>query len=193
VLLIHAGVDWDWEMPALWVWFFAAAGVVVAGPAGRIAAPARMTRLVVGLGCLLLAATPALVVASQPALSESRRAFMRGDCATAVDRALTSLESLRVWPEAYETLGYCNLRGGEVDLALRSMRAAHDRDPRDWQFAYGLAIAQAFAGEDPRPAAALAARLNPNEELATELSRRLRAADSERWPRVAARARIPQR
>jgi O-Antigen ligase len=193
VLLIHAGVDWDWEMPALWVWFFAAAGVVVAGPGGRAAAPARVTRVVVGLGCLLLAATPALVVVSQPALSDSRRAFVRGDCGTAVDRALASLENLRVWPEAYEILGYCNLRGGEVDLALRSMRAAHDRDPRDWQFAYGLAIAQAFAGEDPRPAAALAARLNPNEELATELSRRLRAADPERWPRVAARARIPQR
>jgi O-Antigen ligase len=193
VLLIHAGVDWDWEMPALWVWFFATAGVVVAGPGGRAAAPARVTRVVVGLGCLLLAATPALVVASQPALSESRRAFVRGDCGTAVDRALASLENLRVWPEAYEILGYCNLRGGEEDLALRSMHAAHDRDPRDWQFAYGLAIAQAFAGEDPRPAAALAARLNPNEELATELSRRLRAADRERWPRVAARARIPQR
>jgi O-antigen ligase/polysaccharide polymerase Wzy-like membrane protein len=193
VLLVHAGVDWDWEMPALWMWFFGAAGVVLAGSGMRTAAPSRITRVVAGLGCLLLAATPALVVSSQPALTESRAAFVRGDCGTAVDRALASLENLRVWAEAYEILGYCNLRGGEVDLALRSMQAAHDHDPDDWQFAYGLAIAQAFAGEDPRPAAALAVRLNPHEALAVELSSELRAADPERWPRVAARASIPHR
>jgi uncharacterized membrane protein YhaH (DUF805 family) len=193
VLLIHAGVDWDWEMPALWMWFFGAAGVVLAGSSVRSGAPARVTRVLVALGCLVLAATPALVVTSQPALTESRQAFVRGDCDMAVDRALASLENLRVWAEAYEILGYCNLRGDEVDLALRSMRAAHEHDPDDWQFAYGLAIAQAFAGEDPRPAAALAVRLNPQEELAVELSRRLRAADPERWPRVAARAGIPPR
>ena len=32
-LLGHAAVDWDWEMPALFVWFFGAAGVVLAAPA----------------------------------------------------------------------------------------------------------------------------------------------------------------
>ena len=38
-LLIHAGVDWDWEMPALFVWFFGAAGVVLAArPAERASA-----------------------------------------------------------------------------------------------------------------------------------------------------------
>ena len=180
-------------MPALWVWFFAASGVVLAGRRARAAAPGRISRVVIGLGCLLLAATPALVVTSQPALSEARQAFVSGDCATAVDRSLASLENLRVWPEAYEILGYCNLRGGEVEMALRSMQAAHDRDPDDWQFSYGLAIAQAFAGEDPRPAAALAVRQNPNEELATDLEERLRRAEPERWPRIAARAGIPHR
>ena len=33
-LLIHAKVDWDWEMPALFIWFFGAAGVVLAAPVG---------------------------------------------------------------------------------------------------------------------------------------------------------------
>ena len=32
-LLVHAAVDWDWEMPALFIWFFGAAGVVLAAPA----------------------------------------------------------------------------------------------------------------------------------------------------------------
>ena len=37
-LLVHAAVDWDWEMPALFVWFFGAAGVVLAAPADAAAA-----------------------------------------------------------------------------------------------------------------------------------------------------------
>ena len=32
-LLLHAMVDWDWEMPALFIWFFGAAGAVLAAPA----------------------------------------------------------------------------------------------------------------------------------------------------------------
>ena len=31
-LLLHAMVDWDWEMPALFVWFFGAAGAIIAAP-----------------------------------------------------------------------------------------------------------------------------------------------------------------
>jgi hypothetical protein len=193
-LLIHSGVDWDWEMPALWVWFFAAAGVVVAGrPRERAAAPSRVARVAIGLGCLVLAVTPALVVSSQPVLGDARSAFVRGDCGTAVDRSLAALERLSVWPEAYEILGYCNLRGDQPELAVRAMRAAHDRDPDDWQFAYGLAVAQALAGEDPRPMAAVAERLNPQADLPADLADRLRAAPRARWPRIAARAQIPPR
>ena len=56
-----------------------------------------------------------------------------------------------------------------------------------------IALAQALAGEDPRPAAALAARLNPLEPLASDLERRLRATESPaRWRRIAARAEIPR-
>jgi hypothetical protein len=192
-LLIHSGVDWDWEMPALWIWFFAAAGVVLAGRGARAVVPSRVARLAMGIACLLLAVTPALVVSSQPALGDARSAFVRGDCDTAVDRALSSLETLRVWPEAYEILGYCNLRGGATELGLRAMQSAHRRDPDDWQFTYGLAVAQALAGQDPRPMADLAARQNPREELATGLARRLRDAPARRWPRIAARADIPPR
>ena len=48
-------VDWDWEMPALFVWFFGAAGAVLAAPAAAPvrASRARLTRLVAGLAVLL--------------------------------------------------------------------------------------------------------------------------------------------
>ena len=29
---VHAGVDWDWQMPAVTAWFFAAGGLALAGP-----------------------------------------------------------------------------------------------------------------------------------------------------------------
>ena len=49
-LPLHAGVDWDWEMPAVFVWFFAAAGRSSRRPtsAGRGRARAARRGLVAG-------------------------------------------------------------------------------------------------------------------------------------------------
>ena len=43
-LLLHAGIDWDWEMPAVTAWVFCAGGLALARPASgmaRRAAPSR--------------------------------------------------------------------------------------------------------------------------------------------------------
>jgi hypothetical protein len=191
-LLLHAGVDWDWEMPGLFLWFFAASGVVLAASGDHAAwVPGRLPRLVAALACLLLALTPGLVLASQGALDHSIRAFKRGDCRTAIDAALDSRDALGARAEPYEIIGYCDARAGQNVLAVRAMRAAQRRDPRNWQYAYGLAVTQALGGEDPRPAARLARRLNPLSELARALERDLRSESPERRRRVAARAPIP--
>jgi len=193
-LLLHAQVDWDWEMPALFIWYFGAAGVVLAAPveASRsLPEPRRLTRLVAGLACLLLALTPITVALSQLRLNRSVEAFQRGDCRTATDAALGSLDLLSVQPEAFEILGWCDARAGQPGLAVDAMRAAQKRDPRNWQYAYGLAIAQALAGEDPRPSAALAVRLNPLEPLARKLARDMRSKSAERRRTLAGRAAIP--
>ena len=194
MLLLHAAIDWDWEMPALFAWFVGCSGIVCAAGRSRRPAPGpgRTTRLLAGLGCLLLAVTPATVALSQSRLDAATRAFKGGDCSTAVDDALGGLSLLRIRPEPYELVGYCDLRAGQNELAVRAMESARTRDPHDWQYAYGLAVAQAFNGEDPRPMAALARRLNPQEALAIDLDDALRRSGPGRWPRVAARARIPQ-
>ena len=193
VLLAHAGVDWDWEMPAVFLWLFMAAGVVVALPAGRtrLAAPSRLGRVVAGLACLLLAVTPWLVVSSQTALQRAQRAFDRGDCAAAIDASLGSLGALSVRAEPFELLGYCDLRAGQLELGVRAFNAARERDPRNWRYAYGLAVAQALSGEDPRPSAALAVSLNPREARARELARALAGDRPAGWRRAAARAELP--
>jgi O-antigen ligase len=193
MLLLHAAIDWDWEMPALFAWFAGCAGIVCASRRTRRPAPGpgRTTRLLAGLGCLLLAVTPATVALSQSRLDSATRAFRENDCTTAVDDALGGLSLLGIRPEPYELIGYCDLRAGQDELAVRAMESARTRDPHDWQYAYGLAVAQAFNGEDPRPMAALARRLNPQEALAIDLDDALRRSGPRRWPRVAARARIP--
>ena len=72
------------------------------------------------------------------------------------------------------------------------MRNAQRRDPNNWQYAYGLAVTQALAGEDPRPAAALAQRLNPLEPLVRSARARGAAAQPPRRRRAAvARLAIP--
>ena len=71
-------------------------------------------------------------------------------------------------------------------LAVDAMRAARVRDPRNWQYAYGLAVAQALAGEDPRPSAALALRLNPLEPLARKLVRDMRSKSAQPAARAGA-------
>lgn len=193
MLLVHAGVDWDWEMPALFLWYFAASGVVLARAGGRPSpSPARLTRVIAGVACLVLLVTPATVLRSETELSRAADAFDRRDCGTAVDAALNSLEAFGSRAEPYGILGYCDARAGENALAMRAMRSAVARDPGNWQYAYGLAVTQALAGQDPRAAAARARRLNPLEPLALELERGLRTGSRARWRRVAARAAIPQ-
>jgi hypothetical protein len=193
-LLIHANVDWDWEMPALFVWFFGAAGVILATPADSVRSapePRRLTRLVAGLACLLLAVTPITVAFSELRLNRSAEAFERGDCVTATDAALSSVDALSVQAEPFEILGWCDARAGRPDLAVDAMLAAGRRDPRNWQYAYGLAIAQALAGEDPRPAAKRALRLNPLEPLARKLVKDMRTNSVRRRRTLAGRAAIP--
>jgi hypothetical protein len=192
-LLAHAGVDWDWEMPAVFLWFVAASGVVIAAPIGgsRIAAPPRLGRVVAGLACLLLAVTPWLLLRSQTALNAGLTAYQRGDCRSAIDDALDARDALSARAEPFELVGYCDLELGADALGLKAMTAARDRDPRNWGYAYGLALAQARAGEDPRPAAALSVRLNPREPLARELQRAFAATGPRGWPSVAAKAQPP--
>ncbi|MEA2281188.1 MAG: hypothetical protein QOK21_1795 [Solirubrobacteraceae bacterium] len=193
-LLVHAGVDWDWQMPAVFVWFVAAGAVAAAssGRASRAATLGRVPRIVASLACLLLAVTPFTIAASEGPLESATAALLRGDCPLAVDRAITSLDRLSVRPEAYEVLGYCDARGGRGGLAISAMRAAESRDPDNWQYAYGLAVVQSLAGADPRAAAARAHALNPREPLARDLDRALSGTERRtRWRRIAAGSRIP--
>ena len=83
----RAGIDWDWELPAVTLPVLALGAAAVARPGGwgRIGgAPRQVTRLVVGLAWLVLAVTPGLVALSQHHLGRSLDAYRAGDCPEAI-------------------------------------------------------------------------------------------------------------
>ncbi len=120
----------------------------------------------VAIPLVLLAALPYEVLSSQAWLDRANGAFAGGDCATASDDARSSISALGSRPEPYELLGYCAIRDGRPRQAIDEMQQAIERDPDNWSFHYGLALARAAAGLDPRPEALKARRLNPLEPLA---------------------------
>ena len=179
-LLLHAMVDWDWEMPALFVWFFGAAGAVLAAPAAaRAREPRRLTRLVAGLALLLVAVTPLTVARSQSRLDVAVHALhaRRLRARRRTPRSTASTRSARR-PRRSRSSAGATLAPASRSSRWRRCATPQRRDPDDWHYAYGLAVTQALAGEDPRPAADLARRLNPLEPMTIALQRRLKSASA---------------
>ena len=180
----HAGIDWDWEMPAVTLWLFALGGAALArsrregGPASALPP---LTRAALGLAILAVMTVPTLIAVSRGRLSDSAEAFAREDCDAAVRSAESSIAALDSWAEPYEILAYCDIRAGMPRRGVERMKEAIDRDPGNWNYHYSLAIARGAAGLDPRPAARRALRLNPLDPLARDAVRRFRTGDRRVW------------
>jgi O-Antigen ligase len=190
---VHAGLDWDWEMPAVTFWLFAFGGMALAAErAPERHTPRRFTRVVLSVAVLALVVTPALMAVSQGQLNRASEAFERGDCGEAIDAGLAAARAVPVRPEPLQIIAYCDVRLGQEDLAVRVMRGAVERDPRNWRTHYGLAVVRGAAGLDPRPEARRALELNPLESLARETATLFRGANTPKaWRRRALRARLP--
>jgi O-antigen ligase len=195
---VHAGVDWDWEMPALTAWVFCAGGLAlgrprVSGdatstpPAGRL----RTAGILAGVGCLVLALVPWGTLRSQSAIVQAQRALRAGDCAGTMRHALDASRALDVRPEPLELLAWCDVRAGQPGLAVAAADGAVRRDPGNWELRYTQALVLAVAGRDPRPAARAAQRRNPLHPYAQDVVRRFRADDRDRWRRLALEAPLP--
>jgi O-antigen ligase len=191
--IVHAGVDWDWEMPAVSWWFFLLGGAALAcARRSDVArAPAPLVRTVTVLGLAALAVTPALTAVSQARLGAATESAKAGDCDRAVDAGIAAARWMPPRAEAFEILGFCNLQLGASRLAITQMEAAVARDARNWRYRYGLALVRADEGLDPRPAARRAVSLNPRSAFARDGARRFRGATPRAWRRAARAAPWP--
>lgn len=193
---LHAGFDWDWEMPAVTLWLFALGGGALASRRRRrhaaLPAPGRLPRVAIALGVVLLALVPVGIAVSQARLNESVAALTSHDCGRAIKRALASISVLSVRPEPFEVLGICDARLGEGTLGIQAMDAAVARDPDSWLVRYELALVRGAAGHDPRAAARAASQLNPRNKFVRQARDRFDATrDPRRWRAIAITQFLP--
>ena len=190
--LLHAGVDWDWQMPVISWWLFAAGGLGLAragkSHARALGVPGRFARVLVMLGIGLVVLLPVQVGLSQVNLTRALAAFDRGRCNQAVDYALKATSYVGARAEPFEVVAYCDARYHHTVLAVAATQNAINRDPENWEYRYDMAVVRGLGGLDPRAAAREARKLNPLSPLAAALAKALRTSNRQVWRVAAAKA-----
>jgi O-antigen ligase len=147
--LLHAVLDWDWEIPAVTATALLAGQAVLATTRVAAERPISTRARTLGLAALLpLAVAAGVAHAGNRAAAEVDDAIGRGDAAAAIaagDRAERyapwSTEALRLQAEA-------RLAAGDRAGARPPLREALDRDPDDWELWYVLSFAFDAAAAD---------------------------------------------
>jgi O-antigen ligase len=196
---LHAGVDIDWQTPALGVPVFALAGLALARPRERLkydsarrdpaAALVRITsqaaRPALALACVAMAIIPGRMALAQTHLRESIDALDANICVSARADAHSAISAFDTGPRPYEVLAMCAAREGATVASVRWARAAVAHDPDSWEPHYVLALAQGIAGLDPRRQITIARASNPQRPLLEEASAAVEGGSAERWRQAA--------
>jgi hypothetical protein len=158
---VHAGIDWDWEVPAVMIAGLTCAGVLllVDGVPDRgwtLGATSRGVSLaiVVGLGVLSF-----VTMTGNRHLGQASAALDRADTAAAERDARRAADWAPWSTDALERRADAALVDGSVAEARRLYREALAKDDGDWELWLGLALAS--EGDSRRHALDRAASLNP--------------------------------
>jgi O-antigen ligase len=158
--LVHASVDWDWEMTAVTIAALVCAAALLAVADRRDAPPllspgVRAAAAAVGLA---LAAVAFVGVIGASALAASERALAKGRYDEAASQARKAAGWWRWSPDPWRQLGDVQFASGEENGARDSYRKAISKDGSDWILWYDLSTVT--AGDESRRALAEARRLN---------------------------------
>ena len=159
--LLHAGLDWDWEIPAVTVLglFCGVALLLARRPRARPAPLAPPLRLAAVALTFALAAFAFVGLLGNAALSASREAASSRNSEEARSEARKAMRFLPWSPEPWALIGEAHLAEGETAAARSSFRAAIEMEPGDWRL--WLALAHASEGRARERALARAEALNP--------------------------------
>jgi hypothetical protein len=180
---LHAGVDWDWEMPAVTL----PALILGALALGNRHAPLQLrpaapnTRLAMGLASMACLAAPVFVSASEARMQAGVTDFVANRCPQAQNELQDSLSWVGVRPEPFEAISYCNLAHGYPAEAIEAAQEAQRLDPENWQATIAVALARASNREDPRPLIGQAIHANPRELALRSVGKRMRGHDPQVW------------
>jgi hypothetical protein len=159
--LLHAAVDWDWELPAVTLSALFC-GIVLIAAARRERDPGRLRlglRLPALAGMAALFAFALLGLLGNSAVSASSKSTDGGHYAQAASQARHAMSFLPWSAEPWRRLGEAQAVRGDLAGARASFRKAIAKDSGDWTLWYELALAS--RGAERRSAFARAARLNP--------------------------------
>ena len=177
-LAVHAGIDWDWEMPAVMIAGLTCAGVLLLANG----VPGRGWTLGIRSRGVALAVVIALAVLSFVTLTGNRHL---GQASAALDRADTvaaardarQAEDWAPWStDVLERQADAALADGSIDQARRLYREALAKDDGDWELWLGLALAS--EGDAQRRALDRAASLNPLDTQIRQLRDQLGVRNS---------------
>jgi tetratricopeptide (TPR) repeat protein len=159
--VLHAAVDWDWEMPAvtLAALFCGLALLAAARREGKPQALRPRVRLAALATTVALAAFVLLGLLGNGAISASSKAADAGHWARAASRARRAMDFAPWSAEPWRRLGEAQVGAGDLVAARTSFRKAIAKDRRDWTLWFELA--DASRGAERQRALAEASRLNP--------------------------------
>jgi O-antigen ligase len=170
--LAHAGVDWDWELPAvMFAGLLCGAALLVAGRRGDAHTRPRVALQVVIVALLVAAAGFSVVtLVGNRALAKSTAAVDAADWQRGQAQAHTAIRWLPWSGEAWRNLGDAQLGLGQRAEARRSLAKAVRLNPGDWKSWFDLGTAE--RGVARRRAYIQAAQRNPLNVNIVELRRR---------------------
>ena len=140
--LVHAGVDWDWELTGVTIVALLAAVSLIASARGTTESTARTRRDVVMLPLAVAATALALVsVLGAVPLGRSRDAVDASRWAAAASAAHDAARWAPWSSEPLRLLGEAQLGAGDVAAARASFREGVRKDPDSWLLWLDLALA----------------------------------------------------
>jgi len=170
--LAHAGIDWDWEMPAVTLdLFFCGVALLVAA---RSAEPKPLPRRgrIGALALILVLVSFAFVgLVSNRALTRSAEAGLGGDMMAAQTEARTAARWAPWSYQPWQQLGELELAEGSLAQARMHFLRGIARNERDWELWLNLALAS--DGPEQLRALTVASRLNPRSPQIAEISQSL--------------------
>jgi hypothetical protein len=162
VFVAHAGVDWDWEMPAVTLTGLVLAAALLIGGSRAVSAP-RLTPewvRVLGVGAAVaLAGLSVLGLLGNRAIASATDAVQEGRFADADEDARDAIRWAPWSPEGWHQLGNAQLALGYPEEARLNLLEATGKAPGDWRLWYDLGTAS--RGSERERAYRRAAELNP--------------------------------
>ena len=159
--LVHAGIDWDWELPAVTILALLCAAAMLAAarrgePLLQLGSWARGAAVA---GTLVLAAAFFVTLVGNTAIAGSDAAAEDGEWSKAASEARKAKRWAPWSSEPWQRLGEAHLGQGDFAAAEHDFREAIEREPRDFEL--WLDVARSTDGAGRAAALRRATQLNP--------------------------------